>query len=104
MNSDRRFGESSRTLRRVGLMSLATGRSCLTSGRVLAWNSSSRSSVSRVSFSNVGATWKNSRSDWSSDARASKVVFEPVIASASWPSRSLRASKTVPVSRTRPCS
>jgi len=83
MNSDRRCGERRRTLSSVGLMSLATGSSFWTSGRVFAWNSSSRFSVSWVSFSNVGAIWKNSRSAWSSEASASKVEFVPVIASAS---------------------
>ncbi len=83
-------------------MSLATGRSFWTSGRVSAWNSSRRSSVRRDSRWKVGRIVKLSASASSASASAPKVASEPVIAPASSWSRSETASKTVPVSRTRP--
>ena len=105
-NSDFRFGESWRTLRSVGLMSLATGCRSWTSGRVFCLElvEAVRASAC-VSRSNVGSDLEEvAQRRLLGGERVEGLVRAGDRGRRARSSRSLSASKTVPVSRTRPCS
>ena len=101
--NDSRSGASAPSSISVGESSRAAGRSCVTSGSVSRANWSRRSTVCRDSRSNVGSAMNVSCSSRSRAAVVSNTRLEFSIRSRSWPSRSVSASKTMPVSLISRC-
>ena len=87
----------------MGDSSRAAGRSWVTSGFVSLANFVRRASVVLDSCSKVGRARKVCSSSLLRAAVVAKTRLELSMSERSWPSRSLSAAKTSPVSRTTPC-